>query len=149
MFLPVLLLVAALFTPSLCGCPSGDWHASKGTCYRLVDHYWTWSDALDACALLQPNATLAAVHDLEQNAFVAETVCRYGGAWLGYRRPGSYQSWQWADGSPSNFTNWGFYWPDDEGELCAVINGYNSGEWISASCQSDHASFVCQIAEQQ
>ncbi|XP_043246900.1 lectin BRA-3-like [Amphibalanus amphitrite] len=146
--LPLLLLVTVFTSPSLAGCPSEEWHASKGTCYRFVYHYWTWSDALDACGLIQENSTLASVHDLEQNAFVAETVCGYGEAWLGLRRPGSYMGWDWVDGSPTNFTQWGYNQPASEGEQCAIINGYTSGQWISGDCQSDHASFVCQIPEQ-
>ena len=90
--------------PSSARRPPGS--AYNGFCYRLVNNSWPWYVVEDACdQVAAPGARLASVHDLELNAFLAETVTGGGPAWLGLRRAATYAEWTWKDGTAFDFSH--------------------------------------------
>ena len=145
--LPLLLLLLAAASVSKAVCPE-DWMAYGDKCYKLVDSSMTWEDADEACGLVHTGATLASAHNIEQNAFLAETVPNYGAVWLGLRRPTTDGNWIWTDGSSYDFYYW--YPPDEpygDGERCARLNCGIEGMWCTQPCNNvnNEHRFICQI----
>ena len=141
----LLLLLAAAALSSRLFCPS-DWLMYGEKCYKFIDSEMTWHDAEEACGLIHPGSTLASVHDIEQNAFLSETVAGYDIAWLGLRRASSNGSWNWTDGSSFDFTFWNENHPQDDDDQCAELCNRES-EWCSFLCHdgSHERSFICQF----
>ena len=144
--LPLVLLLAAA-SASEAACPD-DWTGYGSKCYKLVDTQMTWQDAEAACGLIYTGSTLASAHDVEQNAFLAETVAEYNVVWLGLRRATTTGSWIWTDGSNYDFSYW--YPPDQpigDGERCLEMNCYFAGMWCSWPCNNGNNEryFICQI----
>ena len=94
--LPLLLLLA-VSSLSSAGCPEG-WQEYRDKCYKYVDIAMSWHDAGHLCDVIYPGATLASVHDVEMNAYLARTVADYNHVWIGMRRPDTNGSWYWSDG---------------------------------------------------
>ena len=142
---PVLLLLSAI--GSYCQyCPI-DWVMYGDKCYKYMDARMTWNDAEEACGLIHSGCTLASAHDLEQNAFLSESVAGNTIAWLGLRRASKNSSWVWTDGSTYDFEYWYHGFPVNDDDQCARQHCYEPGMWCSKSCNDagDEYAFICQI----
>ena len=136
--LRVLLAAAAGISAARAFCPTSEWTPYESTCYWASDYELAWEDALLVCPTLFHGAVMASVHDLEQNAFLAETIMQDDRAWIGLRcADGTAASCRWADGSAYDFHNW--YGSQDpvhcSGECCAELNySLYDGEWWGGNC---------------
>ena len=142
-------LLAVFSSPSAAACPSPAWtQAYNGFCYLLVNNTWPWYVAETSCdQVAAPGARLVSVHDVQLNAFLAETVAGGGSAWLGARRATTYAEWAWTDGTPFDFSYWYAGEPSGGGELCAVANCGRVGEWCARSCHDFDCVFICEIED--
>ena len=77
--------------------------------------------------------------------------------WIGLNDIAEERNWVWTDGTRVNFTNWSADQPDNanhfnpEGEDCAVLNTYTTGEtwhqpkkWNDAPCNTGQAA-ICEL----
>lgn len=115
--------------------PSGQWNATPSTnaLAYVVEHesplfptepmsyggHWykfmstpaTWAEAVAAAVLA--GGHLVVINDAQENEFVTDRFAAWssGGAWIG----GSLVSgqWQWVDGNPWGYANWGAGQPDN------------------------------------
>ena len=140
-------LAVLLAAAAACSCcPSDDWVPyDNGMCYRLVSFFVPWYTVDSVCDYGAPGARSVSVHQLTQNAFLAETVARGAAVWLGLSRTGATSAWRWSDGSDVNYTNWHSGQPAGD---CAFLNYGNVGEWAAMDCDFSSAFFLCQIEAQ-
>ena len=148
--LRVTLLVAAAVSVTLASCPTG-WLRYGEKCYKTVNTAVHWIDGRNQCWSLYPGSDMVSVHDLLENAFIAETLLGGSPAWLGLHCTnctGSYpQGCTWTDGSPYDYTNWYGGSAAISGECCAAINWHaNQGDWSGFGCTSSTAYLLCQIS---
>ena len=149
--LPLLLLLAAASVSDTI-CPD-HWTPYEDKCYRFSDFTNVWINAESNCELAHPGATLASVHNIAQNTFLAENVTGGTLAWLGFHRVNATASWEWVDGSSSDYRYWYNNQPDPVAEQCALINCGNEGTnttdqtWCSFPCGLGFHShwFICQV----
>ncbi|KAF0300658.1 Lectin BRA-3 [Amphibalanus amphitrite] len=139
----VVLLLSAIVACSCC--PSDDWIPyTNGMCYRMVQIFAPWYTVDNICDYGTPGARAVSIHDLLQNAFLAETVANGTAAWLGLSRLAATSPWRWSDGSLYDFDNW---WDGQPLGDCAFINYGKEGEWAAMDCDFSSAWFLCQIEE--
>ena len=144
--LRVLLVVAAV-TIACAACPSPEWKQYGDMCYWRSDHQLSWPAAFAACPTLFPGADLVSIHDLQQDAFIAEELLGGDRAWIGLRCAGDTTPppCAWTDGTPYNYTNW-YRHLTCSVNCCGSINYVNEGDWYGFDCEHDTWYFVCQIS---
>jgi len=109
------------------------WNEFQGRCYATDDVTLPFSVVAPACELLGPWALPASVHSDEENAFLLSLVPSGGNSvWIGLSRPNSSAAWTWADGTATDYLNWGYGGPPD-GLNCAVMVA-DVGLWIAVPC---------------
>uniref|UniRef100_A0AC34GRD1 C-type lectin domain-containing protein n=1 Tax=Panagrolaimus sp. ES5 TaxID=591445 RepID=A0AC34GRD1_9BILA len=119
-------------------CSEG-WKYFKSTdfCYKLIQHAANWSHAEKLC--VNENAHLASLHSYDEALFVTylasnissnkdNTCVDYDQTWIGLSTPDNNTSWEWTDGTPFDYKNWGMNEPDASGiQNCVVM-------WIRQPC---------------
>ena len=66
--------------------------------------------------------------------------------WMGYNDRRREGVWEWEDGTPSGYENWGGGEPNDTGagEDCGQLNRYTDGGWNDEPC-ANSLPFVCEL----
>ena len=66
--------------------------------------------------------------------------------WMGYNDRRREGAWEWEDGTPSGYENWGGGEPNDTGagEDCGQLNRYTDGGWNDEPC-ANSLPFVCEL----
>ncbi|XP_048585749.1 uncharacterized protein LOC5500783 isoform X2 [Nematostella vectensis] len=121
-------------------CGSG-WNYFRGYCYKTSDICLSWKRAESACAVL--SSGLVSVHNHEENVFIQQ---KHNGekSWVGLSDVATEGRFVWADGSPTNFTNWAPNQPNDyKNQDCVHTLGVNYGyEWNDVQCSACH-NYTC------
>uniref|UniRef100_A0AC34FI09 C-type lectin domain-containing protein n=1 Tax=Panagrolaimus sp. ES5 TaxID=591445 RepID=A0AC34FI09_9BILA len=122
-----------------------DWTYFKYTdfCYKLIQHDATWSEAEKLC--VNENAHLVSLHSFYEALFVTYFASNITSRdanikeiWLGLSTPDNNTFWEWTDGTPFDYKNWGLNQPDNPGaQNCGVM-------WISQP--RDHSSWANPLA---
>ena len=146
--LPLMMLVASV-TATTATCPS-HWKQFRNTCYWMSDFGLRLGDVANVCNMFEPGSDLVSIHDIEEDAFIAEEVAIDSdgdrtNAWIGLTRINSSSPWSWTDGSPYNYSLWYKDDPDFEAGDCVVTNRGAWGTWACRDCESS-LNFMCQIA---
>ncbi|XP_001623878.3 uncharacterized protein LOC5502715 [Nematostella vectensis] len=121
-------------------CGSG-WRYYKGYCYKTSNTCLTWKRAESACAVM--SSGLVSVHNHEENVFIQQ---QHNGekSWVGLSDVTTEGQFVWADGSPTNFTNWAPNQPNDyKNQDCVHTLGVNYGyKWNDVPCTACH-NYTC------
>ncbi|CAH1779946.1 unnamed protein product [Owenia fusiformis] len=133
-------------------CPDDDgedWANFNGYCYAFKqDSSKNFAEANFDCQLL--NAELTTIHSEDENHFIGLHMQQNSGAavWIGMMRSRS-GGFQWKDGSPLQYTNWGNGEPSDvngtDGENCVELYGWNL-KWNDLACDQKRG-FVCKMPQ--
>merc|ERR1719167_1237055 len=96
-------------------CDEG-WTMFNNACYKFMgknSETKYWKAASDACN--QVGGNLTSIHSKEEVKFIRKLIDPPDlySIWIGGKRNGN--SFQWIDGSPFDFDNWGVKLPDNEG----------------------------------
>ncbi|EDO26420.1 predicted protein [Nematostella vectensis] len=127
-----------LFLLDVCG---ENWTFFNGYCYLTSNTCLSWKQSESACAVL--GSGLVSVHNYEENVFIQQ---QHNGekSWVGLSDVTSEGRFVWADGSPTNFTNWAPNQPNDyKNQDCVHTLGVNYGyKWNDVQCSSCH-NYTC------
>ncbi|XP_063164819.1 C-type lectin lectoxin-Thr1-like [Candoia aspera] len=125
------------------------WYTYRGVCYKVFDKkFRTWKDAEAFCTNKSPGCHLASIHSETESAAIADYFHKveiYGNIWIGLWDPLRHRTWQWSDGSKTDFSSWDEGEPNNYGgnEYCVELRerkGYR--KWNDRNC--DHGSpFLC------
>ncbi|EDO31778.1 predicted protein, partial [Nematostella vectensis] len=117
------------------------WRYYKGYCYKTSNTCLTWKRAESACAVM--SSGLVSVHNHEENVFIQQ---QHNGekSWVGLSDVTTEGQFVWADGSPTNFTNWAPNQPNDyKNQDCVHTLGVNYGyKWNDVPCTACH-NYTC------
>ncbi|KAH7725886.1 C-type lectin protein [Aphelenchoides avenae] len=136
-------------------CPPG-WtlYAARGKCFIAISSgaMKGWVDHTLACQALMPGATLASIHDANEQNFVADVARAKGGsdAWIGMSDLGS-GVWRWTDNSPVEYAFWELGQPDKYLGIqhCVRMQLNKYGAWDDLNCDNSAIwTSVCQIYTQ-
>uniref|UniRef100_A0A914DMH0 C-type lectin domain-containing protein n=1 Tax=Acrobeloides nanus TaxID=290746 RepID=A0A914DMH0_9BILA len=110
------------------------YYSSINSCYQYNRKSDTFDDVYENCD------QLLSIHSQEESDILLNYITASGlssyscSVWVGVMDPYKNGSWQWADGSPLNYTNWAPGEPRNVAP-CAQIGGADTGVWQS-SCDS-------------
>ncbi|XP_024858748.2 macrophage mannose receptor 1-like [Kryptolebias marmoratus] len=110
--------------------------------FVIISTLMNWTEAQRYCR--EHHTDLASVRNEAENLKVKELMLANELVWIGLYR----DSWKWADGSSSSFSNWNDPEPNNYGgqeENCATASLGNSGKWEDWNCNSMKAS-ICYSA---
>ncbi|XP_038046213.1 lymphocyte antigen 75-like [Patiria miniata] len=131
-------------------CPTGGtWnYRFKDRCYQIELFKLPWADAVNRCTTT-PGAQLVIIEDRMELAYLSgalgsqDAADDYFIAFSDSKVPGFYQ---WTDGTPIMYTNWGDGQPDDQQGHCVAMNsGNDAGYWADRNCSQPY-NFICEIA---
>lgn len=109
-------------------CRADEWSLCHGECcYHLGTQPENWQSGHDYCEGM--DSDYASIHSAEENAYVSGTVCNGKNCWLGLTDVGSssVKKWEWADGSPMDYTSWAAGEPDGCCGQSVKNGGYYGG----------------------
>jgi len=99
--------------------------------YLVVTSRLTWDEHNSGAHSLGRN--LVSIHSLSDNSFLKNLVNTYFnscvGFWLGGRRIGISNQWEWVDGTNFDYTNWGTGQPSNTGGNENRITMEDTGSW--------------------
>jgi hypothetical protein len=126
-------------------CPC-DAQSFGGRSYLFCRAVAAWQGAQGFCA--RYGYQLASIHDATTDHWLGQTVVSYANAkwWMGLDDLTQKSRWQWQDGTPVDYLNWGPGEPNDAGgiEDCAELNRYGvDGGWNDEPCDGA-LPFVCE-----
>ena len=141
-------LLAAVITTVAFSCPSSEWLWYGGMCYWASNATLHWNEVRYTCQSQFPGADMVSIHDIELDAFLAETLLDGTAAWIGLRRVSESEPWLWTDGTTYDYSNW--FGRDPEctvDDCCGLINyvNGNDGSWSGYSCSINNFPYICQI----
>ena len=113
-----------------------------GRCYKMVSSGKDWNGARAHCQGQGPSGDLASIPDQETNEFITSLLPDAGGYWIGGTDAASEGAWQWSDGTPWGYTNWGSGEPNNDGGQHYLVTA--NGLWADAALGSWGRWFICQ-----
>ena len=125
-----LTVVGATVAITSAACPSEEWLLNEDYCYWVTPIKVDWKGADVVCYDKHPEARAVSIHDMIENAFVAERF-EHSSPWIGLFRFNTNSEWAWTDGTPVNFTNWCQGYPAGDGQRFAYIPPGVNGCWHS------------------
>ncbi|XP_049459415.1 macrophage mannose receptor 1 [Epinephelus fuscoguttatus] len=134
--------------PTKSPCPDGyiSWYLN---CYKLVEKLATWDAAQTACQ--QEGGHLTSIDMSYDQAFVAGVVLQgKADSWIGLRRQDD-GTYQWTDGWPVLFTQWGPGEPSnikDEGCVSMHASPHFHGTWNDTKCDIAKP-YICKISSEK
>ncbi|XP_038667996.1 lectin-like isoform X2 [Scyliorhinus canicula] len=126
-------------------CPDGV--ISFGRCYTFVSEEKDWLKAEAYCQNMVPGGHLASMHCKKQFDTIIKSVPKVNGNtisfWIGLVDIKEEGTYVWVDGSPTDYTKWQMYEPNNYGnEDCVHIKGEPIPGWNDARCDLE-LPFVC------
>ncbi|XP_063164816.1 C-type lectin BpLec-like [Candoia aspera] len=124
------------------------WYEYNGFCYKFFSELKTWKDAEVFCIEQTAGCHLASIHSKAETDAMSNYLQLVGSAgdiWIGLWDPFQHRTWQWSDGSKTDFSSWDEGEPNNYGgnEYCVELRerkGYR--KWNDRNC--DHGSpFLC------
>uniref|UniRef100_A0A914W328 Uncharacterized protein n=1 Tax=Plectus sambesii TaxID=2011161 RepID=A0A914W328_9BILA len=128
-------------------CPTGWQYGSPfKSCYFMASQSLNWPDAQVACENIGGN--LASISSSQEYAFLIRLAYAANPlymTWIGLHAINNMSPFQWADGTPANYSKWLQGQPSDFGGLCVgwrTTYGDNSDGWRNIACESQQ-QFIC------
>ncbi|XP_068785673.1 low affinity immunoglobulin epsilon Fc receptor-like [Struthio camelus] len=117
------------------------WRLHGGSCYALGLGAAGWAQAQGACQ--EQGATLVSIGDHQEQAFVASLAPSHD-VWIGLHDRSTEGTFEWADGSPLAYQNWGWGQPDEAagGQDCVAMGPH--GSWADRACASAPGGWLCE-----
>lgn len=124
-------------------------------CPECLDEPWPWDTSLSFCIVartweearqvcLDKGMDLVSIHEEETWWFVTFFMLedlRIGESWLGLNDQELEGEFNWSDGSPVDFVEWGYRQPNPHGEDADCVLNTPEG-WVNVECE-ERAPFVC------
>jgi hypothetical protein len=139
-------------TFSLCTTYDTQWDGMRLYLYPRTDANRIQSFYAGEAFCRQYNATLLSIHSIAENEFLDNWMtARKIIFWIGLHRQSSELEWEWTDGSPLDFTNWGKSdnFPLSSGSDCATFDPLQTFNWFNFDfdqCDSyKYRHIICQI----
>ena len=140
-------LAGGVIAAAIAECPAGWQRSDQGKCYWLTPFQDDWKSADGVCYAVHPGARLVSIQDMLENAFVAERVAAGRTVWIGFWRRYDSGDWEWADGSPANWTNWCEGQPQGGGQIFGYISSNSdTGCWTSHD-DTGYAHVICEAPD--
>ncbi|KAK3106670.1 hypothetical protein FSP39_024902 [Pinctada imbricata] len=129
------------------GCPQY-WHQHGGACFVAIRKRLNWAQAQTLCR--RNGAFLARIDSQDEQNFVRSLMPKtwnntWEGFWIGLNDRVIDMKFQWSDGSPVLYTNWGLKEPNNwkhRREDCGMIT-IKSGGWNDGICTDASPGLVC------
>ena len=126
----------------------GDWIQYKDNkCFKVLEKKSTEDEAIAYCKQSDQKSSLVSIHSKEEQEFLNNVLKIYSNisdnAWIGLKY--NNKSYEWLDGSDTNYTNWSDDAVRTGDEPCVLmsIKGEALGKWLDESCKRQ-AIGVCQ-----
>ncbi|XP_070783907.1 macrophage mannose receptor 1 [Enoplosus armatus] len=102
----------------------------------------TWHQARKSCQ--QQGADLLSIVELHEQSYISGLTSTLGTSlWIGLNSLDFESGWQWSNGNPFRYLNWGPGHPSSEpGLTCATINAGKASKWESSAC-SKKLGYIC------
>ncbi|XP_045124558.1 macrophage mannose receptor 1-like [Portunus trituberculatus] len=129
-------------------CPSG-WEYWDHNCYYFSSDKTDWFRAASNCEAMM-GSHLVSITNLDENNYVQGILKpKQRDAWLGLRDDDQGNNWHWTDGSPIDWTNWGYGEPSNYNgeEHCGEMRSWDyywDGKWNDMKCTQDNY-YVCKV----
>ena len=151
-FMILMMLMLPSSGHAKCVCPKG-WSVYARHCYLYVSQPEFFYNAETICLSKSLNGReshLASVLDDGESDFIAELAERTY-FWIGLKGYYSYSSWQWTDGEPYLFTNWGVSYPSSlypSDENCILMYPtVPNRKWSNYLCSNTKYPYVCKMLQ--
>ena len=125
----------------------GDWIQYKeNKCFKVLKKKSTEDEAIAYCKQLDQKSTLVTINSKEEQEFLNNALNIYTNisenAWIGLKYNG--ESYQWLDGSDTNYTNWSDEAVKTGDEPCVLrsIKGEAVGKWLDESCERQEIKVI-------
>ncbi|XP_053409086.1 macrophage mannose receptor 1-like [Mercenaria mercenaria] len=116
-----------------------------GSCYKVSKTSKNWNDAQADCK--NDNGNLASVTSIQESAFIHVLVNGAFQYWVGLSDTQTRGLYQWSDGWPVFFSNWGWKEPSygrKNTTGCVLVN--MRGKWNDTDC-TRKLHYVCKISQ--
>eukprot|EP00118_Oscarella_pearsei_P022672 m.264678 g.264678 ORF g.264678 m.264678 type:complete len:1411 (+) comp40476_c0_seq1:1691-5923(+) len=126
-----------------------DWVHSNGNCYQYNANKVTYAKAVTACRQT-PGANLTSVNSIYEQAILLSMLGSGGvDVWIGLDDQAVEGSYQWKDGTPVTYSNWGFGEPNSW-HFKADCTDFDSatGFWNDRFCGNTRG-YVCKMSPDQ
>lgn len=102
----------------------------------------TWHQARKSCQ--QQGAELLSIVELHEQSYITGLTSSLGTSlWIGLNSLDFESGWQWSNGNPFRYLNWGPGHPSSEpGVSCATLNTGKASKWESVAC-SKKLGYIC------
>uniref|UniRef100_A0A3P9KK49 Macrophage mannose receptor 1 n=1 Tax=Oryzias latipes TaxID=8090 RepID=A0A3P9KK49_ORYLA len=102
----------------------------------------TWHQARKSCQ--QQGADLLSIVELHEQSYISGLTSHLGTSlWIGLNSLDFESGWQWSNGNPFRYLNWGPGHPSSEPGLnCATINAGKASKWESNAC-TKKLGYIC------
>ncbi|XP_054750997.2 macrophage mannose receptor 1-like [Lytechinus pictus] len=124
------------------------WDLYGDSCYYFPTLIVTQPDAQAQCQAYFPTANLVSIHSNGEQSFLTERVNYIGeGMWIGLHDRGTESGWEYEDGTPYDYRNWGPGEPNNSGnEDCVHLESYfyKVGTWNDHKCDRVYR-FICKM----
>uniref|UniRef100_A0A8C7Y9T5 Mannose receptor, C type 1a n=1 Tax=Oryzias sinensis TaxID=183150 RepID=A0A8C7Y9T5_9TELE len=102
----------------------------------------TWHQARKSCQ--QQGADLLSIVELHEQSYISGLTSHLGTSlWIGLNSLDFESGWQWSNGNPFRYLNWGPGHPSSEPGLnCATINAGKASKWESNTC-TKKLGYIC------
>ncbi|CAG5120963.1 unnamed protein product, partial [Candidula unifasciata] len=129
--------------PNSTGCHQG-YQRFHSSCYKFFSDSYDWATAQNMCKL--DGGNVVTVSSGVEQAFVEIVTGHVNDSlqfWLGLKYDQYGDVFNWQDGWPIQYTNWGHGEPNVKGGQNCVANTLD-GQWHASNCSSKYP-FVCEI----
>ena len=123
------------------GCESG-WKEFDNSCYKLHLSFRTWYDARDDC--LTQDSHLTSVHSDDEQNFIETELGISMTMWIGGKRIGGTDDFEWEDGTYFDYTHWYYNQPDGQG--CIAMSTMDNNwfyYWQDYYCTQETFYYIC------
>ncbi|XP_063953416.1 macrophage mannose receptor 1-like isoform X1 [Lytechinus pictus] len=131
-------------------CEAG-WTLNRDHCYKVVNNAAYFDDAEANCVSM--GSHLTSVNDQEEQSFLSmRASMAERNLYIGFHDLNSENNFEWTDGSPVTFTNWGPNQPNDwsdDGQDCTFLKWEEDveGIWDDVNCDKTRTAYVCKKAK--
>ena len=108
---------------------------SGSKCIVYINESVNWNTAEDCCVAW--GGHLASIHSEEESNMLNSLRNRSTFTWIGLRNTSDNMDFEWIDGTPYDFNNFGSNEPSEDGDCCHIYNqGREEETWNGYGCDN-------------
>ena len=145
-----------------CGDLEWSLNLGSGLCYKVLEDFLTWDEAVKGCRALGGSSDLATITSPEEQRFITkaileETTCpgiwydNGCGIWIGMKDlTADNKSFQWVTGAQSKavtYANWYEGEPNNVKEECVALQNVQPYQWWDAPCDAKRPALCVKKAK--